>query len=168
MVFHRLFQNYGEGKGENDPFADDDTDEDTHFPSNISPRDQFLDASTGMFCNKNNDDNINMSVKNNERASLNLEGIDQLRSKQKRKKGSRVSSRHLCQKIKRKGVNDPLADDTTDEDASIPSNIKPIDTITEDTSEEDLLPKRKKRGRPRKVDACPSNDAIMKYFKSAK
>ena len=29
------------------------------------------------------------------------------------------------------------------------------------------MPKRKKRGRPRKVDACPSNDAITKYFKSA-
>ena len=34
-------------------------------------------------------------------------------------------------------------------------------------SEEHLLPKRKKRGRPRKVDACPSNDTITKYFKSA-
>ena len=70
-------------------------------------------------------------------------------------------------KNKRKGVNDPLVDDATDEDASIPSNVKHVDPIAEDMSEEDLLPKRKKRGRPRKVDACPSNDAITKCFKSA-
>ena len=73
----------------------------------------------------------------------------------------------MHQKIKRKGANDPLVDDATDEDASIPSNVKPIDPITEDTSEEDLLPERKKRGRRRKVHACPSNDATTKCFKSA-
>ena len=49
VVFHRLFQSHEEGQGANDPFIDDSTDEDTRFPSNISPRDQFPDTPTGTF-----------------------------------------------------------------------------------------------------------------------
>ena len=43
-------------------------------------------------------------------------------------------------------LHDPFVDDATDEDVSIPSSVNPRDPIPEDSSEEELFPKRKKEG----------------------
>ena len=88
------------------------------------------DESVGTRSNENNNDDANTSIKNNNRVSLGHAAIGKLSSKKKRGKRSRVVLHRLFQERRpRKGASshDPFVDDATDEDASTPSNINPID-----------------------------------------